>query len=410
MTLLDNDWYNFLMGDKSLSSPILKDVRVTYELINRSNIKLKSFINIKELDSILNNLINYTLNFSEKQYLYDNGISRHYLDLVDNQNTIKSMEFYIDDTFEDYQITYRGPLYRSILIETPLLAIINSYCANKMTKYIKEYNTFLNKEFIKKTFKLEILKNLFLKFNFTEFGTRRRYSLEYQKEIINKLFNLNEKIGFTGTSNVMLAQENNSIPLGTIAHQWMMLYAALYVEEKENDNNFLNLINSQIQAIKDWNNIETPFLTDTYGSDFFFKYIAPVFKDIGFIALRQDSGDIKYRCNQIMNYFLDNNIEKGLLIPSDGVTLDSMEIILKDMYKHPCNCDINFGWGSNLTNDGIHNPMSIVIKPIMIHTNFNDNNCIKLSDNINKAIGKKSLINKYQKLTNIKQDNIKVIY
>src|SRR5690349_24706611 len=66
----------------------------------------------------------------------------------------------------------------------------------------------------------------------SDFGTRRRHSFLWQRWCVEAL---KEGIGeaFTGTSNVLLAMDNDLEALGTNAHELPMVVAALAKSEKE---------------------------------------------------------------------------------------------------------------------------------------------------------------------------------
>ncbi|TKB12823.1 MAG: nicotinate phosphoribosyltransferase, partial [Mesorhizobium sp.] len=78
----------------------------------------------------------------------------------------------------------------------------------------------------------------------SDFGTRRRHSFLWQRWCVEAL---KEGIGeaFTGTSNVLLAMDNDLEALGTNAHELPMVFAALTNSEKE-------LKQSPYNVLQDW--------------------------------------------------------------------------------------------------------------------------------------------------------------
>jgi nicotinate phosphoribosyltransferase len=65
----------------------------------------------------------------------------------------------------------------------------------------------------------------------------------------------------------------------------------------------------------------------------------------------------------------------------------------------------SFGWGTNLTNDMGFRTLSLVVKA----TESNGHGTVKLSDNLNKAIGSKENIERYKKefgYTNTKKQEL----
>ena len=133
-------------------------------------------------------------------------------------------------------------------------------------------------------------------------------------------------------------------------------------------------------------------LPDTFGSDNFFKHAPAELAQWG--ASRQDSGDPYIVGMKTVRWFEkhDQDAKTKKLIPSDGLTVDLM---LK-LHAHFINLiTVSPGIGTNLTNDlpGIE-PVSIVVKPI----EANGYPTVKLSDNIAKAMGLKSEVERYTKI------------
>ena len=92
-----------------------------------------------------------------------------------------------------------------------------------------------------------------------------------------------------------------------------------------------------------------------------------------------------------------------MVIFSDG--LDTPTI--RDLHqKFNGRVKVSFGWGTNLTNDfrglvsdGSLDAFSLVCKPIKA----NEKSTVKLSDNLNKAMGPSEEINRYKRVFGIGQ-------
>ena len=63
-------------------------------------------------------------------------------------------------------------------------------------------------------------------FNFTDFGTRRRFSKEWHAEVLRTI-RLELPEYFTGTSNYYFAKEHDLKPIGTMAHEYLQAWQAL---------------------------------------------------------------------------------------------------------------------------------------------------------------------------------------
>ena len=62
-------------------------------------------------------------------------------------------------------------------------------------------------------------------FEFFDFGVRRRFARDWQREVVATL--QREAPGlFTGTSNVLLARDLNLVPIGTMAHEYLQTWQA----------------------------------------------------------------------------------------------------------------------------------------------------------------------------------------
>ena len=90
--------------------------------------------------------------------------------------------------------------------------------------------------------------------------------------------------------------------------------------------------------------------------------------------------------------------KKKLIIFSDGLDTQKMIELYKKFNKK---VQIGFGWGTLLTNDfrglisdGALDPFSLVCKAV----SANGQPTVKLSDNANKAMGPKNIIEQYKKI------------
>lgn len=100
---------------------------------------------------------------------------------------------------------------------------------------------------------------------FSEFGTRRRYSYNVQEAIVKSL--KDSATYCTGTSNCYLAMKYDMPMIGTHPHEWFMFHGAMYGYKQAN-----------YMALEDWVEVYDGdlgiALSDTYTSAVFFKNLS----------------------------------------------------------------------------------------------------------------------------------------
>ena len=103
---------------------------------------------------------------------------------------------------------------------------------------------------------------------FTDFGTRRRFSRDWQYHV-NEVLASEVRAQLLGTSNTNVAMHYGLLPMGTSAHEMYMIMAGIMHGSDE------EILASHNQVLKDWWDEYdwglSVALTDTYGTDFFFR-------------------------------------------------------------------------------------------------------------------------------------------
>lgn len=394
-SLLDTDLYKFKML-YFLWKMNLHNTPVSYKLTNRGDVDPFSFFNINKFEQNIYNLKDLKFSFDELQFLKT---------LVPNDNFINWLsKLQLGWDQLDRGPTYHGPIGSIILYETPLMAIINQMFTEKvlegMGRYSKEHEKCFRNKLRAKMFEIaDYNRSNQKKLRFTEFGTRRRSSLELQRLAIQTALEICPE-AIVGTSNVMLAKELNIKALGTIAHEMFMLYAAIAHLESGSGSLFSDLQCSQIELIQHWSLVfpDTYWLTDTYGTEWFLRNAIVSGKEL--YGYRQDSGSPDLFMDRLNTYKLLGKGKKIMF--SDGLDIHQM-INLMNKYKDE---DISFGWGTNLTNDGLVEPLRIVIK---LHS-VKSQPTVKLSDNIKKAVGPKFYIEQYSRAFSYNAESIDITY
>ena len=224
---------------------------------------------------------------------------------------------------------------------------------------------------------------------FIDFGTRRRYSFDNQRNVIKDLI---EGGGnkFVGTSNVLFAIENDIKAIGTCAHEVICATGAL---------KGYNMANKYF--MQDWCDVYQGnlgiILTDSFSLDNFLKCFDSKMARF-FDGCRQDSGDVYKFADKVIEHYKKLNIDpmSKTIVFSDGLNIDSaIEIgnYCKDKIK------TSMGIGTNLTCD-ISNiiPLNMVIKLVII----DGLHVVKLSDISGKHVGNKRTIEIVKELINYK--------
>ena len=284
------------------------------------------------------------------------------------------------------KLTIEGYWYRTILWEVPLMAIISQlYFEMSGLK-----PTFTEKELIQRNIdknKIFYYNNLF----YTDFGTRRRYSLENHDNVVRDLKNSYGN-NFLGTSNVYLGLKYNIGIFGTVAHEDIQFHAAYYGFENANK-----------MAFENWTNVFQgdlgTALLDTLTTDVALKSFDMKYSKL-YDSVRHDSGDPIQFGNKIIKHYEKYGIDpmSKTIIFSDGLKPeDCVEIgnYFKDRIK------VSFGLGTNLTNDVGVKPLNMVIKMTAALINDKWVPTIKLSDVKSKHTGDEKMIKLAKEILNI---------
>lgn len=309
----------------------------------------------------------------------------------EERNFIEKRCYFFDPVFIDFLEGYRfnpdevkisqkngeldviieGFWYRTVLWEVPLMAIISQL-------YFEMQNDIPQGLEEKTIVKAETLKELDA--DYSEFGTRRRFSFEVQDEVVGLLKKYSGN-NFKGTSNVYLAMKHNTTPIGTMPHEWFMYHGALFGYRAAN-----------IKALEAWVEVYQGSLgitlTDTYTTDSFFKSFSLQQAKL-FDGVRCDSGDPIEFTDKAIEFYKKNRIDPAskTIVFSDSLNVESVKEI-----KEYVNGRIHdtYGIGTYFTNDVGAKALNIVIKltgikPVPGEEDYLE--AIKLSDVLGKNTG-----------------------
>ncbi len=391
-SLLDTDFYKFTMGQ--LVFHRYKDVPVKYSFINRTKkVQIPDFVNERELREQLDYV--RTLRFTKSELHYLRG-TNEYQERMFTEDYLQFLaelqlpEYTLDKVGDQYQLEFSGKWSEAIYWETFALSIINElyylYFVRKLSRFERDK---IRAEGIKRLAeKIEILKKR-PDINFCDFGTRRRFSGEWQGYAVGTLAEELPPTQFRGTSNVYLAAKHSLLPMGTNAHETDMGLSGVFHGSDE------EIRASHNKVLRDWwdeyGEGLSVALTDTYGTDFFFSDMTPE-QARDWKGLRQDSGDPFIFTDKALAFYARHGIDPKtkLLVYSDGLDVNLI-IALADYTDR---IKKTFGWGTNLTNDLGFPALSLIVKLIK----SNGHGTVKLSDNLAKALGRPEDIERFKRI------------
>lgn len=403
-SLLDIDFYKFTMGQ--LIFHRYPNVPVKYALkVRTKGVHLAKVINEADLRREPDHV--RTLKFKNSELHYLRGTNEYsermfkedYLEFLKN---LVLPEYELKRVGDDYELTFEGLWSETIYWETLALSIINEL----YYRALMAEKTPFEQEVVYAEGKLRLVEKIKkLRANpqitFSDFGTRRRFSREWQDYVVRTLATEVPK-QLLGTSSVLLAHKHNLLSMGTAAHEMDMgLSGIMHGSDEE-------IRASHNKVLQDWWDEYglglSIALTDTYGSDFFFsdmtKEQAEKWK-----GLRQDSGDPIEFGEKAIRFYKKHGIDPRtkFIVFSDGLNIDEMIKItnhFRNRIKIPA-FRTTYGWGTNLTNDLGFNPLSMVIKLI----ESNGHGTVKLSDNLAKATGKPEDIERFKLIFGYTENN-----
>lgn len=385
------DYYKATMGQ--LEYEKYPDAEVTFALKNRAgNRPLSEYVTPEQLSARLEQLQS---GWTPEELAYLAGLqnqdgtaqfSEEYLDfLADHELPDVTVSY---DEEGDLAVTTTGPWPLVTFWETVVMSEVNElYFSEKLAREGRSLDELYQEGNQRLTEKIERLRER-PDITFSDFGTRRRFSYEWQKHVISRIAH-ELPDNFVGTSNIYLAHELGLKPIGTFAHELPMVYSAL---ERASGGDPLDGHN---RVLQDWQALYrgdlSTALTDTFTSEFFFADMTPE-QAIEWKSLRHDSGDPFDFGDRVIDFYEKHEIDPldKTIVFSDGLDIDTI-IELADYFKDKIN--VTFGWGTTLTNDLGVTPNNFVMKAVMV----NGEPTVKLSDNVGKHTGDPETIAYYQK-------------
>ena len=395
-SLLDTDFYKFLM--LQMIWDLHRDLPVTFSLINRTtSVRIADEIDEAELRAQLD--FARTIRFSKREMIWLAGNSFYGTKQIFRPDFLAWLEDFALPDYElkhvdgQYELSFRGPWTHTTMWEVPALAIVNELRARNAMRGLGRFalDVLYARAKARTWEKVERLKQL-PGLKLSDFGTRRRHGFLWQRWCVEAL---KEGLGdaFIGTSNVLLAMDNDLEAIGTNAHELPMVYAALAGDDAE-------LRQTPYRVLENWRRYYHGnlliVLPDTFGTAAFLRDAPDWIAD--WTGFRPDSLPPVKGGEQILAWWKERgrDARNKLLIFSDGMDVAEIEAAYRAFHGR---ARLSFGWGTNLTNDfhGLVDGRSGLdaISLVCKVTEVDGRPAVKLSDNPAKATGTPEEIARY---------------
>lgn len=322
------------------------------------------------------------LTFTEEELAYIDNIKWMKGSYVDFLRLWKPRyeDFTITDDAEcGLSIETKGTWLNTSMYEIPTLAIVNEVYFRMQYDYQELLDSF--KKRLDEKYEQLCNGELYIG-TFSEFGLRRRLSAEAQELVVEKFSRLNDEgrdiSRFVGTSNIFLARKYGVLPVGTMAHEWIMCVGQGNHKHNPAYSNWYALN----AWVKEYGVLNGTALTDAITTDCFLKDFQLTFATL-FSGVRHDSGDpIAWGEKMIRHYeSLGIDPHTKTLLFSDALDFEKADHIFRHFHGRS---RVAFGIGTYLSNDTDAEPLNIVMKTTMC----NGQDVAKISDTVAKGICK----------------------
>lgn len=389
------DFYKFPMGQEILEQH--PDATVTFTMKNRADaFPLSEYVSEDELEARLK-AIQHT-GFTAEEIAYLGGLEAQlggarfdepYLTFLENL-ALPDVRVTTDPHTGELAVDAMGQWAAVSIWETVVMSEVNElYYKNLMKANGLNLADVWAEGDKRLSDKINRIQNTNIRF--ADFGTRRRFSADWQAHAIERLA-AELPNNFVGTSNPWFAYKYNLAPIGTYAHEMPMGYAAL--ADQRGDNPLTGHKNMMEHWYERYGKDLSIGLTDTFTSDFFFSDFTKE-QAKQWRGLRHDSGDPVAFGERAIQFYTErgiNPLDKALIF-SDGLDIDTI-FALQEVFEGRIN--VLFGWGTTLMNDLGLRPNNFVMKA----TQVNGISTVKLSDVAGKHTGPAAQVERYEALVN----------
>ena len=375
-SLLDTDLYKFTM-----LQVVLHKFPQTHSVYHFRCRNLEDTVYpLTDILHDLNEQLDYLcqLKFKEDELLYLRSLRFIKSDFVDYLELFQLKRRFIKASIDSegrLDIWVEGPMVQAMMFEIFVLAIVNELYFRRIRtdEVLAEGERRLQAKMVLLNQYQQQQQPNDPPFLVSDFGTRRRYSYDWQKHVIEAFHQAAPYI-FRGTSNVLIAKELGLTPIGTMAHEFLQAFQALDVRLRDFQKAALE---TWVQEYRGDLGIA---LTDVVGMDAFLRDFDLYFAKL-FDGLRHDSGDPYEWGDKAYAHYkkLKVDSKSKMLTFSDGLNLEkawNLHQYFKDRFQ------VSFGIGTNLTNDMGQTPLNIVLKLV----ECNGQSVAKISDSPGKTM------------------------
>lgn len=379
-SLLETDLYKFSMGQAIYHQYPSYKTRWTFKC-RSVGVRFSS----EMVEEIKAQILAYCdLRFSEEELDYLARIEWLHGDYIDHLRIWKPryQDFTISADGEcGLSLDAAGTWLNTSMYEIPVLAIINEVFYRMSYDYDALFEQYRRRLDEKSRWLKDGTYNLGI---FSEFGLRRRLSAEAQELAVKTLCGGSFKDSkCIGTSNVYLAKKFNVVPVGTMAHEFVMCVGQ--------GNPMFNPAYSNKLAMDSWTKeygvLNGTYLTDTIGDETAHLDMEYTYS-VSFAGVRHDSGDPYEWGEAWINHFegyYDKyhdervNPKNKTLLFSDSLDFERAS----KLYGHfKSRIKVAFGIGTYIANDTDVPPLNIVMKV----TECNNRPVAKLSNSDGKTM------------------------
>lgn len=427
-SLLDTDFYKLLMLQFIWKQ--FPKTTASFSLINRSvDLRLADLIDVEELRAQLEQTKQLRFHRSELIWLAGNtfygrrGIFEPaFLEWLERDFRLSDYELSVEDG--QFNLEFRGLWTETTMWEIYALSAISELRTRASLKRLSEFelDILYARAKTKLWEKMERLRGV-PGLKVSDFGTRRRHSFLWQEYVVKAM---SDVLGSccSGTSNTYLAYQHDLEAIGTNAHELPMALAAMAEGDEE-------LKTAQYRLLEMWQQTYQGelliLLPDTFGTTQFLRNAPDWAAD--WTGQRADSKDPFVAGDEYIAWLNERKRDprQKLFIASDSLDVDTIlglhahfsgairkgsssadfrqasDFFEEGKWIPGRRIRFSAGWGTLLTNDfrncdprggSDFDPVNLVCKL----NEANGRPAVKLSDNLQKALGPAEEIERYRRV------------